>query len=350
MTGDSVKTAALESLRMNRRVVCVILAYILSVLIAGRVMGFEVDLTLYNFIWVFSCFATFFVVMIPFILFQFFRHRPERPLLFSWRLLSRMVQRGIVALPCLVLLPAFLSAFTSIKTAIPVLQAYRLDPLFARLDSMLHGGHAWELIHPIVGFPAVTSALNIAYLAWFLLGWIALISVTFMAGNRELREQYLLAFCGSWILIGTVAAIAMASVGPCFYGLLYPGEDLYAPLMDYLRSANEIYPITALSTQELIWDMFAAGTMDVGTGVSAMPSMHVAKATLNAILLSKLSRTAGILGWIYVAVTVVGSVHLGWHYAIDGYVAIVGVLVIWRAAGWWVARSASPAPVTVGSA
>jgi hypothetical protein len=260
-----------------------------------------------------------------------------------------MIERSIISLPLLLLLPLFLSAFTSVKSAIPLLQSYGFDPLFARLDRLLHGGHAWELIHPIVGFPAVTNALNVAYLFWFLLGWIALISVAFVTKNRDLREQYLLAFCGSWIVLGTVAAVGLASVGPCFYGLLYLTEDPYAPLMSYLRSANEVYPITALATQDLIWERFTSESTAFGSGVSAMPSMHVAKAALNAILLSKLSRTAGVLGWIYVGVTLVGSVHLGWHYAIDGYVAIAGVLVIWCAAGWWVARSASPAPVAVGS-
>lgn len=30
----------------------------------------------------------------------------------------------------------------------------------------------------------------------------------------------------------------------------------------------------------------------------------------------------------------IGSVHLGWHYAIDGYVSILAVIVIWKAVGW----------------
>jgi hypothetical protein len=64
-------------------------------------------------------------------------------------------------------------------------------------------------------------------------------------------------------------------------------------------------------------------------------------------LLSRLSRVAGILGWGYLALILVGSVHLAWHYAIDGYVSILAVLLIWRAAGWWASRNHSPAPVPV---
>jgi hypothetical protein len=199
---------------MNRRVIFVILAYVVSVLIAGRLVGFEVHLGLYIMPWLFFCVATFVVVLIPFVLFQFFRYRPQRPLQFSWHLLVRMAERCIIALPCMLLFPLFLSAFTSVKSAIPLLQSYEFDPLFARVDRLLHGGHPWELIQPLVGFPAVTNALNVAYLFWFLLGWIALISVAFMAKNRDLREQYLLAFCGSWILLGTIAAVALALPGP----------------------------------------------------------------------------------------------------------------------------------------
>ncbi len=29
----------------------------------------------------------------------------------------------------------------------------------------------------------------------------------------------------------------------------------------------------------------------------------------------------------------VGSVHLGWHYALDGYVGAAGAYAVWRAVG-----------------
>jgi len=33
-------------------------------------------------------------------------------------------------------------------------------------------------------------------------------------------------------------------------------------------------------------------------------------------------------------------VHLGWHYAIDGYVSIVATVVIWYSVGWLLNRRA----------
>ena len=351
MTRDTLKRALLDSLRLNRSVVLVMLAYILSAFILGRLTGFDVSLRLYNVTWLVVCFMTLCLVLIPFLCVRFYRHRPTSPVRFTRHLLVtdlRVFERGIVALPCVLLFPLFTSAFTSVKSAISLMHPFRLDPLFARLDSILHGGHAWELLHPVVGFPLITFVLNFTYNLWFLVAWIVFALVTVLASSRKLREQYLLAFCGCWILLGSVAAIGLSSVGPCYYGLLHP-TDPYAPLMSYLRSVNDIYPIWALSTQDMLWDAHVSNTPGLGSGISAMPSLHVAIAALNAILLTKLSRTAGMLGWIYLVMIFVGSVHLGWHYAIDGYVSIVGVLLIWRAAGWWVARSTTPAPVAVVS-
>jgi uncharacterized membrane protein len=43
-------------------------------------------------------------------------------------------------------------------------------------------------------------------------------------------------------------------------------------------------------------------------------------------------RTSRLLGWLFTAyacVILIGSVHLGWHYAVDGYFSIAGALLIW---------------------
>ena len=351
MTRDSLKKALLDSLRMNRSIVVVMVVYIVGAVILGRLTGIDVALQIYSAKASAFMFFSFWLVLSPVIVLQLYRQRPARPIRFTWHLLIkdlRIVERGIIALPSILLFPLFFSAFTSVKSAIPLLNPYGLDPLFAKWDSLIHGGHAWELIQPLVGYPFVTFVLNFSYNFWLFFVLVTFALVTVITSDRELREQYLLSFFGCWILLGSLAAIGLSSVGPAFYGLVYP-SDPYAPLMSYLRSANELYPIWALPTQDILWQNYASNSTGLGSGISAMPSLHVALATLNALLLSRLSRIAGMAGWAYLALILVGSVHLGWHYAIDGYASIIAVLLIWRAAGWWASRSESPALLPVPS-
>jgi hypothetical protein len=65
----------------------------------------------------------------------------------------------------------------------------------------------------------------------------------------QLRRQFLIAFILCWALIGNLAATLMASVGPCFYDFFY-GEGPYAGLMTYLRQADQVYPLAALTVQD----------------------------------------------------------------------------------------------------
>jgi hypothetical protein len=53
------------------------------------------------------------------------------------------------------------------------------------------------------------------------------------------------------------------------------------------------------------------------------------------------NRKLGHLLPLFTAIVQVGSVHLGWHYAIDGYLAIVGTLLVW----WCVGRFLELKPI-----
>jgi membrane-associated phospholipid phosphatase len=71
-----------------------------------------------------------------------------------------------------------------------------------------------------------------------------------------------------------------------------------------------------------------------------MPSMHVSIAWLMALLGWRISRPVGWLLTAYCACIVLGSVHLGWHYAVDGYVSIILTSGIWFVTGRIIARQA----------
>ena len=86
-----------------------------------------------------------------------------------------------------------------------------------------------------------------------------------------------------------------------------------------------------MDAQKLLWDGYIGKA--VAIGISAFPSMHNASAMLFALALSKCSRGLGYVFFAYVVVIFLGSVHLGWHYAIDGYAGIIIGYLGWVAAG-----------------
>ena len=158
--------------------------------------------------------------------------------------------------------------------------------------------------------------------------------------------QFLVATLLCWVLLGTVGAILTSSVGPCFYEFFY-GDDRFRPLMNYLAQADRVYPLMALDVQESLLAWAAEGGNGVGRGISAMPSMHLSIACLFAILGWRVSKAWGIAGTIFLILILVGSVHLGYHYAIDGYAAIVATMGIWWLSGLILSSFAMPMHATV---
>jgi hypothetical protein len=226
----------------------------------------------------------------------------------------------------------FMNMFVGFKGTIPAIQPFAWDVPFMVLDRALHlGHHPWALLQPLFGSAPATAALDLLYYAWFPIKMLFLIWMAW-SPRRDLRGQFLLAFWGLWILLGTAMAMAFSSAGPCYYGLVVGGPDPYAPLMEYLRRVDATHPLTALDVQALLWSGYTGATHLV-EGISAMPSLHVAIPVLCAIAGWKIDRRLGVVFAAYVLVILVGSVHLAWHYAIDGYVVLALVPLMWWACG-----------------
>ncbi|MEX0808953.1 MAG: phosphatase PAP2 family protein [Dongiaceae bacterium] len=263
--------------------------------------------------------------------------RPGRPLTaFVHELRNEYltIERLAVALPVLLLMPLFGGVFTLFKSIIPTLNPFSWDPLFAQWDAWLHFGYApWELLQPLFGHPFATRVLNWLYNFWFFPLWFVWVWQAFSLRDRHLRLQYFYSLFLTWILFGVVVATYFSSGGPCYYGRLVDGPDPFAPLMGYLGIANEQYEVWALMAQGLLWDYYSAGEIQLGGGIAAMPSMHVAMVFIFVLLGF---RTARWLGWLclaYFVAVLMGSVHLAWHYAIDGYAGAIGATVIWWGSG-----------------
>ena len=273
-------------------------------------------------------------------LFRLFRAGEARPTrMMIGRLRSIPQRRFVEMLVPVLVMPAFLASHTTFKALLPHLTAYDADPLLALIDGAF-GFQPWQLTHELFG-PLGTVVLDRVYLAWFFVSTATLFAVMFLPSLAAQKGQVLLTFVICWIVLGVGLALLVPSVGPCFYGNIYPGADPFAPLMAKLQaiSADGHY-LNALRAQAKLWGDHANDTVGFGSGLSAMPSMHISVAVITALVLRRLG--LAWLGALWVLLIWIGSIHLGWHYASDGIVAGLVTLLVWKLA----APTAEGSPAT----
>jgi hypothetical protein len=235
----------------------------------------------------------------------------------------------VLALPLLLALIIFNKGMLELKPMIPLLKPFTYDTMFLEWDRTLHFGFdPWVLLQPLMGHDIITYIFNMLYNFWFLALFGTFMWFGFARQASVVRTQFFLAYMLCWWIGGGFLAVYFSSAGPVYYALLGHFPDPYAPLLAYL---NDI-PIWALDTQQLLWDGYQGKATPIG--ISAFPSMHNASAVLFALAAFRVNRTAGICFAVYAVVILVGSVHLAWHYAVDGYAAIALALVCWWVAGF----------------
>jgi len=165
--------------------------------------------------------------------------------------------------------------------------------------------------------------------------------------DDTLRLQGLLAFGLTWFVGTNLLGTVFSSAGPCYYGMVAQGTDPFRPLMAFLHAANEKVPILSLNVQTLLWDAFATHNMSAGDGISAMPSMHVASAVLFVFVVAHYRRWLAWGAAAFAVVIFLGSIILGWHYAVDGYVGAALAAACWYISGYLVRSDISRRHVLV---
>ena len=245
------------------------------------------------------------------------------------------VKSLIYGVPLLYILTIFFSFFTSAKNMIPSIVPFSWDLTLTNWDRFLHGGTLpWEILHDIIGSYTTTHLLSTFYKLWFIVKFGTIIWQAFAKEDEELREQFFLSTLLSWAIIGTVLATIFSSVGPCFYGKLYPESlDPYAELMAHIYAADALGKVYEIPAMEYLWAAYTNHSGGAFSGISAFPSMHVSLATIFMLTGWRISKFIGILFTCFFLLTLMGSVYLGWHYAVDGYYSFICTCLIWWGVG-----------------
>ena len=246
------------------------------------------------------------------------------------------------------LFATLMASFNAFKQMILPGAAFTLDPAFAYADRLLFlGVDPWRITHAAIS-PTGTLLIDRAYHGWFLPMSIGVILCAWMpASTYRLRTQYLLSYIAVWIGIGSILAYLLPAAGPCFYAPLIGAGGGFEPLIQNLHAAQAATGshLTALSNQEGLLRLFGGDALAVGGGISAMPSVHNGLAVLFALAGFEINKKAGWAFTAYAALIWIGSIHLGWHYAIDGIFAAALTVVIWRAMGRVADRLGQQSPV-----
>jgi hypothetical protein len=270
------------------------------------------------------------------------RDRPVRGAL-RWLTSRNWLEIVLLRVPFAFLLMSVVAhVYLNFKVNIPNFAPYSWDHTFAEIDRLLFlGNDPWVISHRIFSGLDATIFLDNIYLLWFIVLHLCMFSVAVLPMQNQTRLTFILAYGLNGIIGGTFLAIIMPAAGPVYMEQI-TGDPMFAPLMELLYQYSDLTEVKALGVQELLREGYTNPDVDP-LGISAFPSVHVELAATFAFLGFAASRAIGWTLVLYTAATLIGSVHLGWHYAIDGIAGIALAIVVWRLSSrvtsWWLSRT-----------
>ena len=214
-------------------------------------------------------------------------------------------------------------SFLTLKVAIPRLVPFYADDFFIELDRMMFfGNDPWTVTHALFG--NWTGLIDTFYYQWFMIVTFVTLWATFSRDPKFQIKASIMQFL-VWALLGNLLAVLLSSVGPIFYDEFY-GSTYFAPLLDRLDPS-----LTTMSVRGFLLSQY--GIEAIGSGISAAPSIHVGMAMMIFMMVRERFGRAWptYIASFYVALIFTGSIHLAWHYAIDGVISIVLVPMLWFA-------------------
>jgi membrane-associated phospholipid phosphatase len=261
--------------------------------------------------------------------------RPASALLTQLAANKSRILIGILGIQLVVLQ---IGSLTWLKSMMPLVVPFWADPMLADLDKAIFGTDPWRLL---LWLKPAEPLIDHVYALWFPAKSLVMAAILISPpGFRKSRAA--LAYFFTVGLFGVLGQYAFSSAGPLFYEMAGFGTRFAdMPLTPVVQTARAY-----------LWNTYLTGGEAIGSGISAMPSVHVALAAWIALSLRSVFPRMAILGWTFFGFIMVGSVYLGWHYAVDGIAGTLAAAVSWKLAGIVVKgrARAGQGPVVMGAA
>ncbi|NQT90839.1 MAG: phosphatase PAP2 family protein [Candidatus Omnitrophica bacterium] len=211
--------------------------------------------------------------------------------------------------------------FCNLKQIIPLVNPVLFDNQMWRLDQAFHFGISPTILMvELFKNNFVLHAMDVIYASFFLKNIVVPLIFILQYKSKTLRNQFITAICLCWI-IGGMSYYLFPAMGPCY---LTPGffSSMDIPIAKQLQDILlECYTVVRQNPYSPRGRNFY--------GIAAMPSLHIAIVALFTFFARRLNRFLYIGLLIYLIFMFIGSILLGWHYAIDGYVGLLLAILIY---------------------
>lgn len=224
-----------------------------------------------------------------------------------------------------------LCAYNAVKHHLNVV-GFGAGPMLVAIDRAIFGT---DPIRLLTWLPPLLPKQTYYY------GWLAPIAATiaWVAAKHPNRNFLLPLYFTCWTVLGPMIHLMLPAAGPIFYARVGHGPDFLDVPM----------PEQSLNYSDWLWFGYQRGEQLMGSGISAMPSLHIMTSAWVVLALWNTRIRPLVLAWF--ALIYLLSIATGWHYAIDGIVSIAciaGAAALHRAyaSGWRgnrVGRIQSPA-------
>ncbi|TAL40294.1 MAG: hypothetical protein EPN97_00150 [Alphaproteobacteria bacterium] len=242
----------------------------------------------------------------------------------------------VFAYGCVSVLVLFAIDFFFIqKSLIRRINPYVWDPALAEAEKTVHFGHyPHEWVIPWSDMLGLGTVFDVAYYLWFVMMYLVLGYNLFLDGNLRRRLQFIWGFLLSWVALGSLGATYFSSVGPLFFHDFYPNHlNMYADLVRHFQDKGPHDFFIAYNSRTLLLGWSRNEQLVNINALSAMPSMHIAVAWLAVLYARGLSRRWFAAACVFCALIFLGTIYFGFHYALDSYVSIAAVTLVWWITG-----------------
>jgi hypothetical protein len=217
------------------------------------------------------------------------------------------------------------AAFRNLKSFVPFVNRDLWDGRLERFDRMLWLGHdPANVLHHLFGQGWAAPFFSAVYVAWIVLVPATLVVALVWSRDHTGGERYVTAVAVDWVL-GVATYFAVPTLGPVY---TVPTDFSGLP-HTYVFTLQESM---IADRHTVLVDPFATHAVQT---IAAFASLHVG-IMVTVCLMSELlglRRWVRMSTWVFLVLTLFGTVYLGWHYFADTLGgAVIGAAGVWIAA------------------